>query len=220
MLRITGDAHLELGTRRARAAALLTGALPGSFYVYQGEELGLPEVEDLVPEARRDPVWLRSGFTDPGRDGCRVPVPWSGDSPPFGFSGDPPFTRRQRRRAVAAAAPVVRGLHRRVRARRRRLDARAVPRDVPRAPCHPALGDGELEWLAADPSVLAFRRPVGFVCVVNFGAHPQPLPQHEQLLLCSAPLGGRPATARRRGVAGRVAAQRIALPVSRSNNCR
>ena len=79
---------LERGTRRARAAALLAMALPGSMYVYQGEELGLPEVEDIPSERRQDPMWLRSGGVDPGRDGCRVPLPWSGDRPPYGFSPD------------------------------------------------------------------------------------------------------------------------------------
>ncbi|HEY3015473.1 MAG TPA: glycoside hydrolase family 13 protein, partial [Nocardioides sp.] len=79
-------ADLELGTRRARAAALLMLALPGGVYVYQGEELGLPEVEDLPRDVLQDPTWRRSGHTDPGRDGCRVPLPWSGDTAPYGFS--------------------------------------------------------------------------------------------------------------------------------------
>ena len=69
---------LELGTRRARAAALLTMALPGSVYMYQGEELGLWEVQDIPDELRQDPIWQRTGGADPGRDGCRVPLPWSG----------------------------------------------------------------------------------------------------------------------------------------------
>ena len=71
---------LDRGTRRARAAALLAMALPGSMYVYQGEELGLPEVEDIPSDRRQDPMWHRSGGVDPGRDGCRVPIPWSGPS--------------------------------------------------------------------------------------------------------------------------------------------
>ena len=66
-------ADLDLGRRRARAAALLMLALPGSAYVYQGEELGLPEVEDLPEDVLEDPTWERSGHTDRGRDGCRVP---------------------------------------------------------------------------------------------------------------------------------------------------
>jgi alpha-glucosidase len=75
-----------LGTRRARAAALLTMALPGSVYLYQGEELSLWEVEDIPDERRQDPIWYRTGGADPGRDGCRVPLPWAGLEPPFGFS--------------------------------------------------------------------------------------------------------------------------------------
>ena len=78
---------LERGLRRARAAALLAMALPGSLYVYQGEELGLPEVEDIPHERRQDPMWHRSGGVDPGRDGCRIPLPWDGELPPYGFSG-------------------------------------------------------------------------------------------------------------------------------------
>ncbi|MET7425613.1 glycoside hydrolase family 13 protein [Dactylosporangium sp. NPDC005555] len=73
------------GVRRARAAVLLMLGLPGSAYLYQGEELGLPEVLDLPDEVRTDPQWVRSGGEEPGRDGCRVPLPWSGDAPPFGF---------------------------------------------------------------------------------------------------------------------------------------
>jgi alpha-glucosidase len=79
-------ADLALGTRRARAAILLTLALPGVAYLFQGEELGLPEVEDVPSERRQDPTWVQSGHTDPGRDGCRVPLPWSGTTSPFGFS--------------------------------------------------------------------------------------------------------------------------------------
>ncbi len=76
----------ELGTRRARAAALLILALPGGAYVYQGEELGLPEVEDIPEDRLQDPMWSRSGHTIRGRDGSRVPIPWSGDRPPYGFT--------------------------------------------------------------------------------------------------------------------------------------
>ncbi|MBD4635422.1 alpha-glucosidase, partial [Xanthomonas citri pv. citri] len=55
-------------------------------YIYQGEELGLPEVEDLPEETLQDPTWKRSGHTDRGRDGCRVPMPWSGSNAPYGWS--------------------------------------------------------------------------------------------------------------------------------------
>src|SRR5689334_20822326 len=75
-----------LGLRRARAATLLMLALPGSAYLYQGEELGLPEHTTLPDEVRQDPTWRRSSFTARGRDGCRVPVPWRSDAPAYGFS--------------------------------------------------------------------------------------------------------------------------------------
>jgi alpha-glucosidase len=72
----------QRGLARARAATLAMLALPGSAYLYQGEELGLEEV-DVAPEHRQDPGALRSGA--PGRDGCRVPLPWEGAAPPYGF---------------------------------------------------------------------------------------------------------------------------------------
>jgi alpha-glucosidase len=81
-----GDPAVGLG--RARAATLLMLALPGSAYLYQGEELGLPEVFDLPGEARQDPIFARTGGAELGRDGCRVPLPWSGSAPPYGFGPD------------------------------------------------------------------------------------------------------------------------------------
>src|SRR5699024_4054212 len=81
--RFGGD---ERGLRRARAGTLFKLALPGSAYLYQGEELGLPEVTDLPEESLQDPTWERSGRTDRGRDGCRVPLPWEGENSPFGFA--------------------------------------------------------------------------------------------------------------------------------------
>ena len=76
----------EIGLRRARAMALLMLALPGAVFIYNGEELGLPDVLDLPDEVLQDPTWERSGHTERGRDKCRVPIPWSGEAPPFGFS--------------------------------------------------------------------------------------------------------------------------------------
>jgi len=75
----------EQGWRRARAACLLTLSLPGSTYVYQGEELGLSDVWDLPTDVLDDPFWERSGHTQKGRDGCRVPLPWSREDPSLGF---------------------------------------------------------------------------------------------------------------------------------------
>ena len=84
--RARGTIDLELGIARARAAVLLLLALPGSAYLYQGEELALPEVQDLPDEARQDPIWDRSRHTEHGRDGSRVPLPWHAGEHAFGFS--------------------------------------------------------------------------------------------------------------------------------------
>src|SRR6476659_3833482 len=78
----------DVGLARSRAMALAMFALPGAVFIYTGEELGLANV-DLPDEALRDPVWERSGHTRRGRDGARVPMPWEGDAPPFGFSTNP-----------------------------------------------------------------------------------------------------------------------------------
>ena len=90
----------QLGTRRARAATLLVAALPGTLYVYQGEELGLPEVEDLPLEQLQDPMHFQSGGTDPGRDGCPRP-------PAVGRHSAAIRLRTGRTHAVAAATGVV-----------------------------------------------------------------------------------------------------------------
>jgi alpha-glucosidase len=74
-----------LGLRRARAGTLLMLALPGAAYLYQGEELGLPEVADIPFDRLADPIWERHGHTVKGRDGCRVPLPWTSSGPSFGF---------------------------------------------------------------------------------------------------------------------------------------
>ncbi|MEU7489125.1 glycoside hydrolase family 13 protein [Streptomyces sp. NPDC042319] len=178
-----GPLDLALGTRRARAAALLMLALPGGAYVYQGEELGLPEVEDLPEAVLQDPTWERSGHTDRGRDGCRVPIPWSGDRPPYGFGPDdaagepwlpqPPLWRELSVAAQEGDEHSMLALYRR---------ALRIRRD------HPALGDGTMTWLDTPAGVLAFQREPGFLCLVNLSAEPYPLPEHEEVLLASGPL--------------------------------
>ncbi|SFC46589.1 glycoside hydrolase family 13 protein [Streptomyces aidingensis] len=179
---------LELGLRRARAAALLMLALPGGAYLYQGEELGLAEVEDLPEEVLQDPVWERSGRTVRGRDGCRVPMPWSGQEPPFGFSPpgacappwlpQPPAWKDLTVAAQSGDPASMLELYRRALRLRR---------------AHPALGEGDgpaLEWLPSAPEVLAFARRPGFRCAVNLSGRPQPLPPHREVLLASGPLDG------------------------------
>ncbi|MDR7161480.1 glycoside hydrolase family 13 protein [Arthrobacter sp. BE255] len=76
-----------LGLQRARAATMVSFALPGSVYIYQGEELGLPEHTTLPDEARQDPTFFRTNGAEIGRDGCRVPLPWKADEPGYGFAG-------------------------------------------------------------------------------------------------------------------------------------
>ena len=93
-----------VGRRRARAAAMVELGLPGSAYIYQGDELGLPEHTTLAAEHRQDPYFFRTDGKEPGRDGCRIPLPWAADEPSYGFStpadGDGPASA-----AEGVAAP-------------------------------------------------------------------------------------------------------------------
>ncbi|MFP8905396.1 glycoside hydrolase family 13 protein [Streptomyces atacamensis] len=183
---LRGPADLRLGTRRARAAALLTLALPGGAYLYQGEELGLWEVEDLPEELLQDPTWQRSGHTDRGRDGCRVPLPWSGDGPPFGFSSDgagtPPWLPQPDAWKPLTAEAQDRDPSSMLNLYRSALALRRS---------HPALGDGTLTWDSApDDPVLSFVRTPGFRCVANLSGDPVTLPAHSVVLLASEELEG------------------------------
>ena len=162
----------NLGLRRARAAALLVAALPGSLYIYQGDEIGLPEVEDLPRELIEDPMHFRSGGVDPGRDGCRVPLPWSGERPPFGFGPEgaaPWLPQPAAWRDLTVAAQLrdpgsTLSLYR---------DALRLRRELPGLS---RKRPGDLVWwddLAPERSdVLAFRRGDSFACIVNTGDAP------------------------------------------------
>ena len=151
------------GARRARAAALLAMALPGSMYIYQGEELGLPEVEDIPPDRRQDPMWLRSGGVDPGRDGCRVPLPWSGAEPPYGFS--PNAEARAWLDQPDDWAP----LSVEAQTDDPDVDAQSLPRRFRLRREAPWGADAGLRWLDYGDEVIAFARGDGFTCIVNFG---------------------------------------------------
>lgn len=169
------DVDLDRGARRARAAALLTLALPGGAYIYQGEELGLEEVEDLPEDVLRDPTWERSGHTARGRDGCRVPLPWRGQGPPFGFTspGTQPWLPQPvhwRRRTVAAQEHDESSMLALYRA------ALRIRRD------QPALRGTGFAWHASHDDVLIFDRGPAFRCVVNLSPEAVPLPAGTPLL--------------------------------------
>ena len=87
LLYVDAPIDIELGVRRSRAALALAAALPGALYLYCGEELGLEEVLNLPDQAREDPLFFSSNGDQIGRDGCRVPLPWTADpGNSFGFS--------------------------------------------------------------------------------------------------------------------------------------
>ncbi|MFF4605357.1 glycoside hydrolase family 13 protein [Streptomyces sp. NPDC001339] len=184
---------------RARAATLLMLALPGSAYLYQGEELGLPEVTDLPDEVRQDPSFFRDSGQDGLRDGCRVPLPWSGTEPPYGF-GDGTGTGTGTGAGTgngtgfgdggsgswlpqpADWAPLT------VQAQTgdpaSTLELYRTALNLRRT--HPGLGAGDaVEWLDAPDGVLAFRRPGGLVCTVNATDAPARLPAPGRPILSS-----------------------------------
>jgi alpha-glucosidase len=173
----------ELGLRRARAAILLMLALPGSAYLYQGEELGLPDVTDLPDEVRQDPSFFRAAGQDGFRDGCRVPIPWSGDEPPYGFgpAGAPSWLPQPKSWAALSVEAQTGDPGSTLELYRAAL---ALRRE------HPALGAGTaVTWLDAPEGVLALRRDApggGFVCTVNPTSEPVAFPAPGRLLLSSA----------------------------------
>jgi len=163
-----------LGERRARAAIMILLALPGSTYIYQGDELGFHEVADLPPEVLEDPMASRS-TKDKGRDGRRVPLPWTPDGLSHGFGvegahlpqpdwfgsyaisvqeADPNSTLNLYRQAVALRSQLFVG--------------------------------SDLSWIESEPHVLGFERAGGIRCVTNFGSEPISLPGGDVLLTSAA----------------------------------
>jgi alpha-glucosidase len=156
------------GARRARAAALITLGLPGSAYIYQGDELGLPEVWDLPTEVLQDPVWHDSGETVKGRDGCRVPVPWEPTGPSYGFGDGPAWLPQPPSFARFAASVQAAESHSTLMLYRAALAFRRAH----------LVDDVDFELLDRGPDVLAFRRG-GVFCMANMGESPVPLPAGE-----------------------------------------
>jgi alpha-glucosidase len=168
---------VALGLRRARAATALMLALPGSAYLYQGEELGLPEVIDIPDGARQDPTWLRSKGQRYGRDGCRVPLPWSPTGPSYGFSTtahtwlpQPDDWQSYARETQQADPESTLNLYIQLLELRRKY----------------SLGTGALTWnTPASPHALSFT--TGMVTVIaNFGPEVLALPAHAKVLINTA----------------------------------
>lgn len=168
----------EVGLARGRAATLTMLALPGSSYLYQGEELGLEQV-DVAPEHRQDPSYLRTG--EVGRDGCRVPIPWGGDAAPYAFGpGDTQPWIPQPDDWASLSVEAQAGDP---------SSTLAFYRDALRIRREFAWTAGDtVEVLDHSRDVLAFERGP-LTVVLNCGASPVELPAGE-VLLASGPLEG------------------------------
>jgi len=169
---------VELGLRRARAAVLLMLALPGSAYLYQGEELGLQEVGELPAANLQDPAYFRSKGAEKGRDGCRVPIPWTVGGLSFGFGPggshllQPKWFGAYSVEAQEKDLESTLSLYRKALAVRRGLQT-----------------GNSLSWVDGTDWVLHFTRPGGWQSITNFGAAPVELPE-AAVVLSSGPLEG------------------------------
>ncbi len=168
----------ELGSKRSRAMLLVEMALPGAFYLYNGEELGLPNVE-IPDEALQDPTWVRSGHTERGRDAARLPMPWEGDEPPFAFSSS---VRTWLPSPVEYAELTV----------EKQLEDPGSTLTMVRTAIeirqtHPGLTGDRVDWYGSPAGCFAFRRSGGLVCALNTSDAPIALPPGE-VLLASSPL--------------------------------
>lgn len=174
------SADHDKGRQRAKAATLLQLALPGTAYIYQGEELGLDEVEDLPDDVRQDPTWIQSGFIDVGRDGCRVPLPWSDSVAPYGFSPggssaqpwlpQPPHWESHTAQVQEESAESFLTLYRNALLKRPQLWS----------------DESAVEWISTPADVLAFARGDA-QCWVNTSTADVILPSHLTVVLSSVP---------------------------------
>ena len=159
------------GLRRARAATLFMLALPGSAYLYQGEELGLQEVGQIPDADRQDPAFFRNRDVEVGRDGCRVPLPWTREGSSFGFGGggshlpQPEWFADYAVEVESADPASTLNLYRRALALRHELEC-----------------EEKLDWFEVSETVLGFARPDGWCAVANFGTAPVALPEGEVLI--------------------------------------
>ncbi len=172
--RFNPNVDVELGLRRALAGTLHILGLPGSTYIYQGEELGLPEVLDIPDEDMQDPTWERYGHKSKSRDGCRVPIPWTRSGSSFGFGPNgshlpqPQWFGDYSVEAQEGVPGSALELYREAIALRNTL-----------------LGDNSFRWIHTDDSVLHYERNNGWQVITNFGDTPVDMPVGE-VLICSA----------------------------------
>jgi alpha-glucosidase len=174
--RLNHNLDLDLGLARAKAATLMILALPGSTYLYQGEELGLPDVLDIPSDQMQDPQWFRGEGKLKSRDGCRVPLPWEKQGSSFGFGPggshlpQPGWYGEYSVEVQDNDENSTLNLYRRAINLRKELE-----------------GPEDLSWLESPARTLAFERPGNWICFVNFGAESQVLPEGK-LLIASAPV--------------------------------
>ena len=179
--------NIARGTLRAKSATLMSLALPGGTYLYQGEELGLPEVRDIPEDRLTDPRWKMSGYKDRGRDGCRVPLPWKSEpTGGFGFSTNEvleldqswlpmsPWMGNFSPELQDGVAGSTLTMYREALALRKLEEG---------------LGDGPMSWIEAGADVVAFSRAGNFACYINFGAAIE-IPAGAKVLISSGPLEG------------------------------
>ena len=169
-----------VGLARGRAATTLMLALPGSAYLYQGEELGLPEAMEIPDEYRQDPTWFRTNGERYGRDGCRVPLPWDADAPAYGFNETgrswlpQPTEWAEFARSVEEQDPTsTLALYKELLAKRREF----------------GFATGSLVWEDAGADAVAFRRGDVHVAV-NLGTEPLALPDDSTVVVASQPFDG------------------------------
>lgn len=172
---LSPDARAQ-GLRRGTAATLLALALPGSAYIYQGEELGLHEVVDIDASAAQDPQARSIDGFFATRDGGRVPLPWTTEAPFYGFSAGASHLPQPAWFAAVAVSAQDDDKNSTLQLYRRALGMR---REL--------MTDETLEWLDTSEDIVAFRRANGWTSVTNFGHEPVPLPPGE-VLLTNVPL--------------------------------
>ncbi len=176
---ITRD--FEVGRQRSRAAYLLVLSLPGAACLYQGEEMGLAQVEHIPDELMQDPIYLRTGDQSLSRDGCRVPLPWTTTGPSLGFSSvghswlpvPPEWSALSVESQLDDEGSFVQLISSALRVRPL-VTSRLSP---------------VVSWDDSSPGVVILQRGEGFRCVVNFSGEPWRIDDRDQVIVASGPLG-------------------------------